>query len=108
VPVISFSLLNLSSPASYLIALILPALDAFLPIVPSETVIVALGVATADRDDPRIVLLVGLAACGAFIGAAARAHGTGPAGPAIRAGRSAGDHAGSPIASRMNACTSAS
>ncbi len=66
--VISFSLLNLSSPASYLLALVLPALDALLPVVPSETAIVALGVATAGSTDPRIVLLIALAALGAFIG----------------------------------------
>jgi membrane-associated protein len=66
--VISFSLLNLSSPASYLVAFILPALDALLPVVPSETAIVALGVATAGSTDPRIGLLIALAAFGAFIG----------------------------------------
>jgi hypothetical protein len=58
VPVISFSLLNLSSPATYLIAVLLPALDALLPVVPSETAIVALGVATAGSTDPRIALLI--------------------------------------------------
>jgi membrane protein DedA with SNARE-associated domain len=66
--VISFSLLNLSSPATYLIAVLLPALDALLPLVPSETAIVALGVATAGSTDPRIALLIVLAAFGAFLG----------------------------------------
>lgn len=65
---ISFSQLDVSSPASYLIALVFPALDALLPVVPSETAIVALGVASAEHTDPRIVVLIGLAACGAFIG----------------------------------------
>ena len=65
---ISFSQLDVSSPASYLIALAFPALDALLPLVPSETAIVALGVASAGRTDPRIAVLIGLAACGAFIG----------------------------------------
>lgn len=65
---ISFSQLDVSSPASYLIALVFPALDALLPVVPSETAIVALGVASAKHTDPRIVVLIGLAACGAFIG----------------------------------------
>src|ERR1022692_4644773 len=55
-PVISLSLLNLSSPVTYLIAVLLPALDALLPVVPSETAIVALGVATAGSTDPRIAL----------------------------------------------------
>jgi membrane protein DedA with SNARE-associated domain len=68
VPVISFSLLNLSSPATYLIAVLLPALDALLPVEPSETAIVALGVATAGSTDPRIALLIALAAFGAFAG----------------------------------------
>jgi membrane-associated protein len=66
--VISFSLLNLSSPATYLIAVLLPALDALLPVVPSETAIIALGVATAGSTDPRIALLIDLAAFGAFLG----------------------------------------
>lgn len=65
---ISFSLLNLSSPATYLIAVLLPALDALLPVVPSETAIIALGVATAGSTDPRIALLIALAAFGAFLG----------------------------------------
>ena len=65
---ISFSLLNLSSPATYLIAVLLPALDALLPLVPSETAIIALGVATAGSTDPRIALLIALAAFGAFLG----------------------------------------
>jgi membrane-associated protein len=53
---------------SYLIAFLFPALDAVLPVLPSETAIVALGVATAGSIDPRLVLLVILAACGAFVG----------------------------------------
>src|SRR6266568_2737885 len=64
----SFSQLDVSSPASYLVALVFPALDALLPVVPSETAIVALGVVSAGRADPRIAVLIGLAAAGAFIG----------------------------------------
>ncbi len=64
----AFSQLDVSSPVSYLVALTFPALDALLPVVPSETAIVALGVASAGRTDPRIVVLIALAACGAFIG----------------------------------------
>lgn len=60
--------LALSSPLSYLIAFLFPALDAILPLVPSETVIIALGVATAGSADPRIGVLVALAAGGAFAG----------------------------------------
>ncbi len=60
--------LQLGSPLSYLLAFLLPALDAILPIVPSETAVVALGVATAASTDPRIAVLVLLAALGAFLG----------------------------------------
>lgn len=56
------------SVLSYLIAFLFPALDAVLPVLPSESVIVALGVATAGSIDPRLVLLVILAACGATVG----------------------------------------
>ena len=60
--------LQVGSPISYLIAFSLPCLDAVLPIVPSETVIIAFGVATAGSTDPRILLLVLCAAVGAFAG----------------------------------------
>lgn len=60
--------LDVYSPVSYLAAFIAPALDAFLPAVPSETAMIALGVATAGHSDPRIAALVALAACGAFLG----------------------------------------
>jgi membrane-associated protein len=60
--------LQVDSALSYLIAFTIPALDAVVPILPSETAIVALGVATAGSVDPRIGLLVLLAATGAFLG----------------------------------------
>ena len=60
--------LQVDSAISYAIAIILPALDAILPVLPSETVVIALGVATAGSADPRIALLVACAAVGAFIG----------------------------------------
>jgi len=63
-----FSELDVTSLTSYLIAFILPALDALLPIVPSETAIITLGVATAGSTDPRIGVLVVLAAAGAWCG----------------------------------------
>lgn len=53
---------------SYLIAVLFPSLDAIVPVVPSETAIVALGVATAGSFDPRLMLLVFLAAAGACVG----------------------------------------
>ena len=60
--------LQVGSPISYLIAIIVPALDAVFPVLPSETAIIALGVATAGSTDPRIALLVACAAAGAFLG----------------------------------------
>ena len=60
--------LHVGSVLSYAIAVVLPLLDAIIPVVPSETVIIALGVATAGSTDPRIALLVACAAAGAFLG----------------------------------------
>ncbi|HEY6480443.1 MAG TPA: DedA family protein [Streptosporangiaceae bacterium] len=65
---IHLSHLAINSPISYLIALLLPALDVIIPVLPSETAVITLGVATAGSTDPRIALLVGLAALGAFLG----------------------------------------
>jgi len=39
--------LQVDSAVSYLIAILIPALDAIFPVLPSETAIIALGVATA-------------------------------------------------------------
>jgi membrane-associated protein len=64
----SLSALQVGSPLSYLLAFAIPALDAVVPVLPSETVIVALGVATAGSADPRIAILVAMAAAGAFVG----------------------------------------
>jgi membrane-associated protein len=60
--------LQVDSALSYLIAFVIPALDAILPVLPAESAIIALGVATAGSADPRIALLVGCAAAGAFVG----------------------------------------
>lgn len=60
--------LAVGSIASYAVAVLVPALDALLPLLPSETVVIALGVATAGSADPRIGVLVALAAFGAFLG----------------------------------------
>ncbi len=60
--------LEIGSPLSYLIAFLLPCLDAVLPVLPGETVIIAFGVATAGSADPRIFILVLIAAAGAFVG----------------------------------------
>ncbi len=64
----AFDSLQVGSAVSYLIAVVIPALDAILPILPSETAVIALGVATAGSADPRIALLVACAAAGAFLG----------------------------------------
>jgi membrane protein DedA with SNARE-associated domain len=64
----AFDSLQVDSALSYLIAFVIPALDAVFPVLPSETAIIALGVATAGSADPRIALLVGCAAAGAFLG----------------------------------------
>ena len=60
--------LQVDSVLSYLIALVIPALDAIFPVLPSETAVIALGVTTAGSTDPRIALLVACAAAGAFLG----------------------------------------
>jgi membrane-associated protein len=60
--------LGVSSLISYFIAVLLPAFDALIPLLPSETAVIALGVATAGSADPRAVVLVALAAFGAFLG----------------------------------------
>jgi membrane-associated protein len=64
----ALSQLGVSAPLSYLAAFLLPALDAVLPVVPSEAAVIALGVTTAGSTDPRIAILVILAAAGAFAG----------------------------------------
>jgi membrane-associated protein len=60
--------LDVGSPVSYAVAVLLPALDALIPWLPSEAVVIALGTTTAGSADPRIGLLVALAALGAFLG----------------------------------------
>jgi membrane-associated protein len=60
--------LQVDSLLSYAVAIVFPALDAVLPVLPSETIIITLGVATAGSADPRIALLVACAAAGAFLG----------------------------------------
>jgi membrane protein DedA with SNARE-associated domain len=70
-PVIDLSALShlaIGSPVSYLAALLLPLLDVLIPVLPSETAVITLGVATAGSTDPRIAVLVVLAAAGAFLG----------------------------------------
>lgn len=63
-----FTSLQVDSVISYLVAILIPALDAIFPVLPSETAVIALGVATAGSTDPRIAPLVACAAGGAFLG----------------------------------------
>jgi membrane-associated protein len=63
-----FASLQVGSLISYVIAVVIPALDAIFPVLPSETALIALGVATAGSADPRIALLILCAAAGAFLG----------------------------------------
>ena len=60
--------LQVGSLLAYLIAFVIPALDAVFPVLPGESAVIALGVATAGSTDPRIALLVACAAGGAFVG----------------------------------------
>ena len=49
---IALDVLRVDSLLSYLIAILAPALDAILPVIPSETAVITLGVATAGSADP--------------------------------------------------------
>jgi membrane protein DedA with SNARE-associated domain len=60
--------LQVGSLVSYLIAFGLPCFDAVVPILPSETVIIAFGVASAGSSDPRTFLILLCAAAGAWAG----------------------------------------
>jgi membrane-associated protein len=60
--------LQVGSLVSYLVAFGLPCFDAVIPILPSETVIIAFGVASAGSSDPRIFLILLCAAAGAWAG----------------------------------------
>src|SRR5215469_2193604 len=60
--------LNVAAALSYVIAVLVPAFDALIPVLPSEAAVITLGVATAVSTDPRIAVLVALAAFGAFAG----------------------------------------
>jgi membrane protein DedA with SNARE-associated domain len=62
------SALDAGSALSYAVAVLVPALDALIPVLPSETAVITLGVTTAGSADPRIAALVTLAAAGAFLG----------------------------------------
>ena len=65
---IDLSQLAVDSAWSYAVAAAVPAFDALLPLLPAETLVIALGVATAGSADPRIAVLLALVALGAFLG----------------------------------------
>ena len=47
-------ILEISSASSYVIAVLVPALDVLIPVLPSESAVIALGAVTAGSADPRI------------------------------------------------------
>ncbi|MEP6853177.1 MAG: DedA family protein [bacterium] len=65
---IDLSHVDPSSPTGYVVAFAVPLLDAFFPVVPSESVVIGLGVLASKSFDLRIVPLVVLVALGAFCG----------------------------------------
>src|SRR5215218_7151416 len=64
----SLSHLTPDSPVSFVVALLVPLLDAIVPAFPSETAVIALGVASGSGIGVGTALLVTLAALGAFLG----------------------------------------
>jgi membrane-associated protein len=65
---VDLSSVDPGSPIGYVVAFMVPMLDAFLPVVPSESVVIGLGVLAANSFDLRLIPLVLLVAAGAFCG----------------------------------------
>ena len=57
-----------TTPWVYLALFTLAVLDGFFPLVPAETLVIALGAWAAATGDPNVVLIVLIAALGAFTG----------------------------------------
>ncbi|GAA2618112.1 VTT domain-containing protein [Actinomadura fulvescens] len=57
-----------SSPWFYLVLFAVAAIDGFFPVVPSESMVITAGVYAASSGEPNVVLVVVLAAIGAFLG----------------------------------------
>ncbi|MFD5901028.1 DedA family protein [Streptomyces microflavus] len=57
-----------TTPCVYLALFGIALLDGFFPLVPSETLVITLGVFAASTGDPNLVLIVPVAALGAFAG----------------------------------------
>src|SRR5690606_35653808 len=58
----------ISSPWVYLALLAITKLDGFFPVVPSETLVITLGVFAASHSEPNLFLIILIAAIGAFAG----------------------------------------
>lgn len=58
----------MSSPWIYLALFTIAAVDAFFPVVPSETLVITAGVFAASTGAPNLILLILVAAFGAFVG----------------------------------------
>lgn len=59
---------TVTSPWVYAVIVTVALLDAFLPVVPSETIVIAAGVFAASLGSPNLVGVVAAAAAGAFVG----------------------------------------
>ena len=59
---------TVTSPWVYAVIVTVALLDAFLPVVPSETVVVAAGVFAASLGSPKLVGVIVAASVGAFVG----------------------------------------
>jgi membrane protein DedA with SNARE-associated domain len=58
----------MGSPWIYLGLLAIAAIDAFFPVVPSETLVISAGVFAASNGEPNLLLIILSSAAGAFIG----------------------------------------
>src|ERR671918_1174818 len=58
----------MGSPWVYLALLAFAAIDAFFPVVPSETLVISAGVFAASNPDPNLLFVILSSAAGAFIG----------------------------------------
>lgn len=58
----------INSPWVYVAILVVAAVDAFFPVVPSETAVITVGVFAASTGSPNLALVIAAAAAGAFVG----------------------------------------
>lgn len=58
----------MGSPWIYLVLFAIAAIDAFFPVVPSETLVITAGVFAATNGEPNTILVVMVASLGAFVG----------------------------------------